>query len=178
MSVQCLCFLSASGILHHATCIAVCFNEYKFLHVDILLNYCTHCRFWNLLGEKKVSAVWKPNEDFCHIVVDDGMFDDHLPDGVTSAIDRLYNQHVTGNDQVQKRTSVYTNSTLFPTGFSEEAALPMVDIKLDSQHEHAVKCHKMEDVLTGSNQQQVKDIPTNGQTIVIDLVNQYTETTA
>ena len=55
-----------------------------------------HYRFWNIFGEREIDAVWKPNEDFCHIIVDDGMFDHHLPDSVVSVINRLYNQHISG----------------------------------------------------------------------------------
>jgi len=125
--------------------------------------------------------VWKPNEDFCHIVVDDGMFDDHLPDYVTSAINRLYNQHITG---IQKRTLVHTDSTLCQPqkrtiiGLPEETGLPMVDTRLDSKHDNAVKSHETKDELLNSNQQQVMDILTNEQTIVVTLENQCNETSA
>jgi len=56
----------------------------------------TYCRFWNIIGEREIDAVWKPNEDFCHIVVDTGMFDHHVPDSVVNAVDRLYNQYTSG----------------------------------------------------------------------------------
>jgi len=122
--------------------------------------------------------VWKPNEDFCHIVVDDGMFDDHLPDYVTSAINRLYNQRITENDKIQKRTLVHTDLTLCQPQKSTIIGLPeepMVDTRLDSKHDNAVKSHETKDELLNSNQQQVMDILTNGQTTVA-LGNQCTET--
>ena len=126
--------------------------------------------------------MWKPNEDFCHIIVDDNMFDDHLPDYVTSAIDRLYNQHVTGYDKLQRRPLAHTDSSTIQkntiTGLPEEIVLPMVDIELDSQHEHTLKSHGTEDELIGCNQQQVEGILTNGQTVVTVHENECTETSA
>jgi len=59
-----------------------------------------HFRFWNIFGEKEICAVWKPNEEFCHIIVDNGMLDHHLPDSVLNAVNRLYNQHISGKDKL------------------------------------------------------------------------------
>jgi len=73
------------------------------------LNY----RFWNIIGEKEVNAVWKPNEDFCQIIVDTGMFDHHLPDSVVSAVDHLYDQHITRKNKISEpQPSVSTESIL------------------------------------------------------------------
>ena len=44
--------------------------------------------------------MWKPNEEFCHIIVDNGMLDHHLPDSILSAVERLYNQHISGKDKL------------------------------------------------------------------------------
>ena len=68
-------------------------NQHEFTSVS-------HYRFWNIFGEKEICAVWKPNEEFCHIVVDNGMLDHHLPDSVLSAVERLYNQHISGKDKL------------------------------------------------------------------------------
>jgi len=55
--------------------------------------------------------VWKPNEDFCHIIVDNGMFDHHLPDSVVSAIDRFCNQYTSGKGKsFERRLNVPTNA--------------------------------------------------------------------
>jgi len=44
--------------------------------------------------------VWKPKEEFYHIIVDNGMLDHHLPDSILSAVERLYNQHISGKDKL------------------------------------------------------------------------------
>lgn len=57
-------------------------------------------RFWNIIGEKEVCAVWKSNEEFCHIVVDTGIFDHHMPDSVQGAIERLHYHQVHGKEKL------------------------------------------------------------------------------
>ena len=137
-------------------------------------------RFWNILGEKKVSAVWKPNEDFCHIIVDDGMFDHHLPDYVTNAVDRLFNQHVAGNDKSLRRASEQTDSHQpEATTITEQPKEKVVDTELDTQNKQRV-----ETVLSywssasGSSKRQAENTPTNGHTVVVvhESETQYTET--
>ena len=49
-------------------------------------------RFWNLIGEKELYAEWMPNVEFSHIIVDKGMFYDHMPDSVLEAVESLYKQ--------------------------------------------------------------------------------------
>ena len=49
-------------------------------------------RFWNIIGEKELYAVWMPNIEFSHIIVDRGMFHDHMPDSVQEAVEHLYQQ--------------------------------------------------------------------------------------
>jgi len=127
-------------------------------------NYCSHgiflnYRFWNIIGEKEVNAVWKPNEDFCHIIVDTGMFDHHLPDSVVSAVDHLYDQHITRKDEVfEPQPSVPTESILHKpqsstsNGFCKKAVQSMADVVLDAQSKYQMKASRVEDVLH-SNQQ-------------------------
>ena len=38
--------------------------------------------------------MWRPNEDLSHIIVDDGMFDHHMPDAIQKVIEHLYRQQV------------------------------------------------------------------------------------
>ena len=57
-------------------------------------------RFWNIIGEKEVCAVWKANEEFCHIVVDTGIFEHHLPDSVLGAVERLYQHQISGREKL------------------------------------------------------------------------------
>ena len=42
--------------------------------------------------------MWKPNEEFCHIIVDTGIFDHHLPDSVQGAVECLYQHQIVGKD--------------------------------------------------------------------------------
>ena len=51
--------------------------------------------------------MWKPNEDFCHIIVDTGMLDHHLPDSVLSAVERVYNQLISGKDRLPEATPTH-----------------------------------------------------------------------
>ena len=44
--------------------------------------------------------MWKPNEEFCHIIVDTGIFDHHLPDSVQGAVERLYQHQIVGKDRL------------------------------------------------------------------------------
>jgi len=67
---------------------------YISLHVFILQ------RFWNIIGEKEVCAVWRPNEEFCHIVVDTGIFDHHMPDSIQGAVERLYHHQIVGKEKL------------------------------------------------------------------------------
>ena len=55
-----------------------------------------HQRFWNVIGEKEVYAVWMPNAEFSYIIVNSGILDDHLPDTIQEVIDRLYQQVLSG----------------------------------------------------------------------------------
>ena len=57
-------------------------------------------RFWNIIGEKEVCAVWKSNEEFCHIIVDTGIFEHHLPDSVLGAVERLYQHQISGREKL------------------------------------------------------------------------------
>ena len=34
--------------------------------------------------------MWKGNEEFCHVIVDTGIFEHHLPDSVLGAVEHLY----------------------------------------------------------------------------------------
>ena len=36
--------------------------------------------------------MWMPNVEFSHIIVDRGMFHDHMPDSVQNAVEHLYQQ--------------------------------------------------------------------------------------
>ena len=36
--------------------------------------------------------MWMPNVEFSHIIVDRGMFHDHMPDSVLEAVENLYKQ--------------------------------------------------------------------------------------
>lgn len=38
--------------------------------------------------------MWMPNVEFCHIIVDTGIFDHHMPDSVQGAIERLYQHQI------------------------------------------------------------------------------------
>ena len=108
------------------------------------------CRFWNIIGEKEVNAVWKPNEDLCHIIVDTGMFDHHLPDSVLSAVDHLYDQQITRKDEVsEKRPSVPTESILHhplpsttTNSLHKKAVQSMADVVLDAQSKYQINATK------------------------------------
>ncbi|XP_065890024.1 diacylglycerol lipase-beta-like isoform X2 [Dysidea avara] len=109
-----------------------------------------HRRFWNIIGEKEVNAVWKPNEDLCHIIVDTGMFDHHLPDSVLSAVDHLYDQQITRKDEVsEKRPSVPTESILHhplpsttTNSLHKKAVQSMADVVLDAQSKYQINATK------------------------------------
>lgn len=38
--------------------------------------------------------MWMPNAEFSHIIVDSGIFDDHLPDTIQEVVERLYQHQV------------------------------------------------------------------------------------
>ena len=38
--------------------------------------------------------MWMPNAEFSHIIVNSGIFDDHLPDTIQKVVDRLYQHQV------------------------------------------------------------------------------------
>ena len=39
-------------------------------------------------------------EEFCHIIVDTGIFEHHLPDSVLGAVERLYQHQISGREKL------------------------------------------------------------------------------
>ena len=89
------------GLPHSLTVITCSFSvvilSQGYLIVSVLFGV---RRFWNIFGEKEVCAVWKCNEEFCHIIVDTGIFDHHLPDSVLGAVERLYQHQISGREKL------------------------------------------------------------------------------
>ena len=59
--------------------------------------------------------MWKPNEEFCHIIVDTGIFDHHLPDSVQGAVERLYQHQIFGKQKLpdaEPKASTPRNASL------------------------------------------------------------------
>ena len=85
-------------------------------------------RFWNIIGEKEVEVVWKPNEDLSHIIVDDGMFDHHMPDAIQEVLEHLYQQRVEGmglkiatlDDPIKLDTTFHSNASFSEMSKTEE----------------------------------------------------------
>ena len=50
--------------------------------------------------------MWKSNDEFCHIVVDTGLFDHHMPDSVQGAVERLYHHQVHGKEKLPDAAAV------------------------------------------------------------------------
>ena len=80
-------------------------------------------RFWNIIGEKEVCAVWKPNEEFCHIVVDTGIFDHHMPDSVQGAVERLYQHQIQGKEKLPEVTVTMPRTDVMKRAKTVGAAL-------------------------------------------------------
>ena len=71
--------------------------------------------------------MWMPNKEFCHITVDKGILDDHMPDSVQEAVERLYCQ-MFGAQATKSKTTLNTKSdkdnpyhcsNVEPNGFGE-----------------------------------------------------------
>ena len=69
-----------------------------------------------------------PNAEFCHIIVDKGMLDDHMPDSIQEAVENLYKQlfgteaHITTqetkSDKIEPSVQ-YHNSNTEPNEMGE-----------------------------------------------------------
>jgi len=138
-----------------------------------------HYRFWNIFGEKEIDAVWKPNEDFCHIIVDSGMFNHHLPDSVLNAINNLNDQHITGKHKASETSSSISTDPISiqpqstTIGLHKKIIADVTHIDPQSEECHINTTQPNNGVVLGSSQQI--QVPSNGHnTLVTD--NQCTET--
>ena len=56
--------------------------------------------------------MWMPNEEFGHIIVDNGMFDHHMPDSVQGAIERLYHHQIVERRQAKGNATCHNKDSI------------------------------------------------------------------
>ena len=94
--------------------------------------------------------MWRPNEDLSHVIVDDGMFDHHMPDAIQEVIEHLYRQQVerlTGDkvamlaDPIKPDTKFHSNASLLSDMSKTEMyedAFKITDVDQNTTHVQAV----------------------------------------
>lgn len=103
-----------------------------------------------------------PNADFCHIIVDEGMLDDHAPGSVQKAVERLY-------QQISAKVTKWDNTTL-----DTKSDINKNDPSLQ-YHRSSTEPNQLEDVcILGPEPGDTTKVEVNEDTIKTPDVNENT----